>query len=56
MVNQDGSKAVKRNVRLGRRNSKVIEVIDGLQVGEKVITSPYKNYIDMDRLELGATD
>lgn len=56
VVNQDGSKAVKRNVRLGRRNSKVIEVIDGLQVGEKVITSPYTNYIDMDRLELGSTD
>jgi len=53
VVSPDGSKAVRRNVRLGRRNSKFIEVIDGLEAGEKVITSPYTNYIDMDRLELG---
>ncbi len=52
VVSPDGTKAVRRDVRLGRRNSKVIEVIDGLQAGEKVIVSPYTNYIDMDRLEL----
>ena len=52
VVSTDGTKAVRRDVRLGRRNSKVIEVIDGLQAGEKVIISPYTNYIDMDRLEL----
>ncbi|PCI34067.1 MAG: efflux transporter periplasmic adaptor subunit [Alphaproteobacteria bacterium] len=52
VVSPDGTKAVRRDVRLGRRNSKVIEVIDGLQPGEKVIVSPYTNYIDMDRLEL----
>lgn len=51
VVSPDGTKAVRRDVRLGRRNSKVIEVIDGLQAGEKVIVSPYTNYIDMDRLE-----
>lgn len=51
VVSLDGTKAVRRDVRLGRRNSKVIEVIDGLQPGEKVIVSPYTNYIDMDRLE-----
>lgn len=52
VVSPDGTKAVRRDVRLGRRNSKVIEVIDGLQAGETVIVSPYTNYIDMDRLEL----
>lgn len=51
VVSFDGTKAVRRDVRLGRRNSKVIEVIDGLQPGEKVVVSPYTNYIDMDRLE-----
>ncbi len=52
VVAPDGSRAIKRNVRLGRRNVKFIEVLEGLEPGEKVITSPYTNYIDMDRLEM----
>ena len=52
VVTVDGMRAVKRNVRLGRRNLRFIEVLDGLEVGENVITSPYTNYLDMDRLEL----
>lgn len=52
VVNLDGTRAVKRNVRMGRRNLRFIEVLDGLEPGERVITSPYTNYLDMDRLEL----
>ncbi len=52
VVTVDGLRAVKRNVRLGRRNLRFIEVLDGLESGEQVITSPYTNYLDMDRLEL----
>ena len=52
VVTVDGARAVKRNVRTGRRNLKFIEVLDGLEPGEQVITSPYTNYLDMDRLEL----
>jgi HlyD family secretion protein len=26
--------------------------LDGLEAGERVVTSPYTNYLDMDRLEL----
>ena len=52
VVSPDGSEAVKRNVRLGRRNTDFIEVLDGLEPGEKVITSPYTSYVDMDRLTL----
>ena len=52
VVTLDGLRAVKRNVRLGRRNLRYIEVLDGLEIGEQVITSPYTNYLDMDRLEL----
>jgi HlyD family secretion protein len=51
VVSQDGSQAVKRNVRLGRRNNQVIEVIEGLELGEKVVTSPYSSYQDMQRLK-----
>ena len=52
VVSPDGTRAIRRNVRLGRRNVRYIEVIDGLEPGEMVITSPYSNYIDMDRLEI----
>ena len=52
VVTADGSEAVKRPVRLGRRNSRYIEVLDGLEKGEQVVTSPYSSYQDMDRLKL----
>lgn len=52
VVAPDGSEAVRRTVRLGRRNSEFIEVLDGLEPGEKVITSPYSSYTNMDRLAL----
>jgi len=52
VVSQDGSEAVRRPVRLGRRNTEFIEVLDGLEAGEKVITSPYTDYAGMDRLTL----
>lgn len=52
VVAPDGSEAVRRTVRLGRRNTEYIEVLDGLEPGEKVITSPYTSYTNMDRLAL----
>lgn len=52
VVSADGSEAVKRTVSLGRRNTDFIEVLDGLEPGEKVITSPYTSYGGMDRLTL----
>ena len=52
VVIADGSEAVKREVKLGRRNSRFIEVLDGLQEGERVVTSPYTSFRDMDRLTL----
>lgn len=57
VVGSDGDTAVKRPVKLGRRNLSYIEVLEGLEPGERVITSPYTNYIDMERLELsGGSD
>lgn len=52
VVAPDGSEAVRRPVRLGRRNTEFIEVLDGLEPDEKVITSPYTSYTNMDRLAL----
>jgi HlyD family secretion protein len=52
VVSPDGKSAVKRTVRLGRRNATSIEVIDGLDPGERVVTSPYTGFADKDRLYL----
>lgn len=52
VVTDDGTQAVRRSVRLGRRNTRYIEVVEGLEVGERVVTSPYTNFMDMDRLKL----
>ncbi len=53
VVTADKSQAVKRPIRLGRRNSRYIEVLEGLEVGEQVVTSPYSGYKGMERLNLG---
>ena len=55
VVAPDGRSAVKRQVRLGRRNTDTIEVLDGLDPGERVITSPYTGFADKDRLDLTRT-
>ena len=50
VVSADGSKAVRRDIRIGRQNPQYYEVIEGLEVGEKVITSSYDNFGDSDVL------
>ena len=50
VVNKDGSKAVKRERRIGRQNPQYYEVLEGLEPGEKVITSGYETYGDSDVL------
>ncbi len=52
VVSPDGTEAVKRSVSLGRRNVDYIEVLDGLEAGESVVTSPYTGYAGMDQLSL----
>jgi len=52
VVSPDGGTAVRRNVRLGRRNNDFIEVLDGLDPGERVITSAYTGFAERDSLSL----
>lgn len=40
----DGNRAARRNVKLGRKNTENFEVLEGLQPGDKVITSSYENF------------
>jgi HlyD family secretion protein len=52
VVDKSGSFAVKRNVKLGRQNPQVFEVLEGLVPGEQVITSTYDNFGDNEKLVL----
>ncbi len=52
VVNQNGDEAVKRNISLGRQNPDYFVVLSGLKPGDKVITSSYDNFGDVDKLIL----
>lgn len=52
VVDEEGSYALRRDIRVGRRNNRYVEVIDGLQQGDRVITSSYRQMDDMERVQL----
>ena len=52
VINEDGTRATKREIRIGRQNPQYYEVLEGLTPGERVITSGYDNYGDNDVLIL----
>ncbi|OJV16752.1 MAG: efflux transporter periplasmic adaptor subunit [Dyadobacter sp. 50-39] len=51
VVSDGGKRAAKRKITLGRKNPEYFEVLEGLQPGEKVITSSYENFGDNEVLE-----
>jgi HlyD family secretion protein len=51
-VASDGKTAYKADVQLGRQNPDYYEVLSGLQPGDKVVTSSYENYGNMQELVL----
>jgi HlyD family secretion protein len=44
VVEPDGKRAVKRDIKLGRKNPENFEVLSGLKPGERVVTSSYENF------------
>ncbi|CAM3587649.1 HlyD family efflux transporter periplasmic adaptor subunit [Flavobacterium gelidilacus] len=48
----NGNKAERRNIKLGRENPLYYEVLEGLKPGEKVITSTYKDYKEVEILNI----
>ena len=48
----DGKEAVRLEVKLGRSSVNTIEVLDGLQVGDKVILSDMSSYDHANRIRL----
>lgn len=51
-IGSDGKTAFKTNIQLGRQNPDYYEVIEGLKPGDKVVTSSYENYGNMQELLL----
>jgi HlyD family secretion protein len=51
-VSADGKTAYKTDIQLGRQNPDYYEVIQGLNTGDKVVTSSYENYGTMQELVL----
>ncbi|MBN2091672.1 HlyD family efflux transporter periplasmic adaptor subunit [candidate division KSB1 bacterium] len=52
VVDKSESFAAKRQISIGRQNPEFFEVLSGLEPGEKVITSSYDNFGDVDKLIL----
>jgi len=48
----DGAEAVRINVKLGRSSVNLVEVMQGLQVGDKVILSDMSQWENFDRIRL----
>ena len=52
MLSADGSKAYRRTIRIGRQNPQHYEVLEGLEPGERVVTSGYEAFKDNEVLVL----
>ena len=52
VVDKSGQFAVKRNIRIGRKNPQYYEVLEGLLPGEEVIVSDYTIFGNNDKVEL----
>lgn len=52
VLTEDGDAAIRQPIRLGRQNPNHFEVLEGLQPGDRVVTSSYETFGDADRLAL----
>jgi HlyD family secretion protein len=52
VVHANGGEAVRRSIRIGKQNSRYYEVLEGLQAGERVITSNYDSFGEAERIVL----
>ncbi|MCB0491419.1 MAG: efflux RND transporter periplasmic adaptor subunit [Cyclobacteriaceae bacterium] len=44
VVEEGGGRAVRRDIKLGRKNTEHFEVLEGLKPGDRIITSSYENF------------
>lgn len=51
-VMNDNNEAYKKSIRIGRQNPSYYEVLDGLDVGDRIITSSYEMYKNYELIEI----
>jgi multidrug efflux pump subunit AcrA (membrane-fusion protein) len=51
-LSSDGSEATRVNVKLGRSSVNTVEILQGLQVGDRVILSDMSQWDNYDRVRL----
>jgi HlyD family secretion protein len=49
---KDGHSALRRTIKVGRRNAEQVEVLSGLAAGEQAIISDYTGLERIDRIDL----
>ncbi len=52
MINEDGKSAARRAVKMGFRNIREVEVVEGLKEGEEVITCSYIALKEKERIQI----
>lgn len=50
VLDSDGKTATRREIKIGRQNPQYYEVLEGLEPGERIITSSYSAFGDADRV------
>ena len=51
VMEKDGNRAVRKDIRLGKKNQNYYEVLSGLSAGDRVITSSYSNFDKAQQLQ-----
>lgn len=51
VIEQGDNKALRRDIRLGKKNQHYFEVLEGLKAGDQVITSSYSNFEKAQQLQ-----
>jgi HlyD family secretion protein len=52
VTSEGDSSAIRRRIRAGRRNIEQVEILSGLKAGDRVITSDYRGYNGIDRIDI----
>lgn len=52
VLDKSGKIAYRRNIKVGRQNPNFYEVEEGLEAGERVVTSGYEAYAEYEKLEI----
>ena len=52
VLSEDGKTATLRDIKIGRQNPQYYEVLEGLQPGERIITSSYKEFGNANKITL----